>query len=722
MILFKKDWDDYPTAIADTTTKNESFLKYCEVLDKMGVENNAWPLQLMQPELAGIDIHKDGMDLDWDTKVKIHLECEYNPFYFLREVLLIPAASSIIHPKFGAHRGNMALFWGFLNRIDCMLIQIRQTGKSVGADSLSMWVQLFGANNLKQQLLTKDNTLRVENILRYRKMRSLMPKWLVYDDKTDAANQTVFTYNCRGNKILTAVGQNSEDNAGNVGRGITSAFLHSDEPPFTPFIWLMLRAAIASGSAARDAARLSGQPSGTLFTTTAGKIDSRSGAYMYQYYKNATRFHEKFMDCKDNDELQDIVKYNSSGEKKSANLFLMEYDHLQVGKTDEWLDEKIIETQVSGEEADRDFFNRWTAGGVSSPLSTAILESILKSEKSPDFVEITKYKFIIEWYIPENDLKAMKREIPFILGVDTSDAIGRDAIDINITNPYTLKVAGTARINYVSLLTAATFVAKLLTNITKSVMVIEKKSSAMTFIDACIAELVKNGEDPFKRMFNRVIENEGKHKHTMELLKEVPVSRRSVEFYERYREYFGFNTSGSTRELLYGTVFSTMANKVQNHIYDKVLSMQLRTLVIKNGRIDHSASGHDDAVFAWLLVSWFIMCGKNLNSYGIDSLQIPARIAEDGFVGSSSDIRKQQRQNVLKERLNDIIDRLNSTQNPFIMYKLEMLIEQTVDKLEITDEESGTLSNMFDSIKVEQKRNKLLNKYIKKEEVNDEPK
>jgi hypothetical protein len=715
MILFKKQWDEFPTAIADYSTKNESFLKYCEILDAMGIENNAWPLQLFQPELAGIDVHKDGNDLDFETKTKIYLECEYNPFYFLREILLIPAVSSIQHPHFQANRGNMALFWGFLNRIDCMLIQIRQTGKSVGADSLSMWVQLFAARNLKQQLITKDNQLRVENILRYRTIRGLLPKWLVFDDKNDAANQTLFTYNSRGNKILTAVGQNSEDAASNVGRGITSAFLHSDEAPFTPYIWLMLQAAIASGSVAREHAIANNQPSGTLFTTTAGKIDSKSGAYMYRYYKNATRFDEKFMDMEDAHDLQQLVKFNRSGEKKAANLLLLEYDHLQLGKTDEWLEEKIIETQVSGDEADRDFHNRWTAGGISSPLSTSVLEAILASERSPDFVEITKWRYIIEWYITEKELGSVKSEIPFLLGVDTSDAIGRDNIDINITNPYTLKVAATARINYSSLLSAATFVAKLLVILPKSVMIIEKKSSAMTFIDAAIAELVKIGEDPFKRLFNRVIENEGKYKSIMSELKQTPVSRRDVTFYERYREFFGFNTTGSSRDFLFGTVFSTMAGKVQHHIYDKVLSMQLRQLVIKNGRIDHAASGHDDAVFAWLLNGWFIMCGKNLSNYGIDALRIPTRIAEDGFVGTTVDIRKQQRQNLLKEKLNDIIERLNSTQNPFIMYKLESSIEQVLDKLEVTDEESGTLSNMFESIKVEKKRNKLIAKYIKKE-------
>lgn len=719
MILFKKDWEDYPTAVVDYKTNNQSFMKYCEVLDGMGVENNAWPLQLFQPELSGIDIYKDGPDLDFETRTKIYLECEYNPFYFLREVLLIPAVSSVDHPHFQAHRGNMALFWGFLNRTDCMLIQIRQTGKSVGADSLSMWVQLFGARNLKQQLITKDNQLRVENILRYRQMRGLLPKWLVYDDKTDAANQTIFTYNTRGNKILTAVGQNSEDAASNVGRGITSALLHSDEPPFTPFIWLMLQAAIASGSVAREHAIRNKQPSGTLFTTTAGKIDSRSGAYMFKYYKNATRFHEKFMDMENIEQLNEIVRYNGAGERKDANLFLLEYDHLQLGKTNEWLEEKIIETQVSGEAADRDFFNRWTAGGISSPLSTAILEAILKSERSPDYTEITKWRYVIEWYIKETDLASMKKDIPFIIGVDTSDAIGRDSIDINITNPYTLKVAGTARINYSSLLTAATFVSKLLVILPKSVMIIEKKSSAMTFIDAAIAELVKLGEDPFKRMFNRVHENEGKNKALVQQLKETPPSRRDVVFYDRCRELFGFNTTGSSRELLYGTVFSTMANKVQNHIYDKVLSSQLRQLVIKNGRIDHSASGHDDAVFAWLLASWFIMCGKNLANYGIDALKIPTRIAEDGFVGSNVDIRKQQKQIVLKEKLNDLIERLNSTRNPFIMHKLETSIEQLLDKLEVTDEESGTVSNMFESIKVEKKRNKLISKYIKKEGTSD---
>ena len=48
-ILFKKDWDIYPSAIWDTKTTNTSFLEFSALLKHMGVENHLFMLTLMQP-------------------------------------------------------------------------------------------------------------------------------------------------------------------------------------------------------------------------------------------------------------------------------------------------------------------------------------------------------------------------------------------------------------------------------------------------------------------------------------------------------------------------------------------------------------------------------------------------------------------------------------------------------------------------------------------------
>ena len=87
MILFKKDWDDYPDAIVDINTPNRSFVHYSGLLKAMGVENHHWPLQLHNPRLVGVNPRDKNLTLE--TIAMIALETKNNFFYFLREVMII---------------------------------------------------------------------------------------------------------------------------------------------------------------------------------------------------------------------------------------------------------------------------------------------------------------------------------------------------------------------------------------------------------------------------------------------------------------------------------------------------------------------------------------------------------------------------------------------------------------------------------------------------------
>lgn len=678
MILFKNDWLLFPSAIVDDKTSNQSFLRYADFLTKKGIKNNLWCLSLMQPSLQGVDPYSP--DLTLEQKEAIQTECAYNPWYFFREVMRIPPIAGLDPIPFIANKGNMSMFWSFFNHIDYLLIQIRQTGKSVSTDSLSSYLMYFSMRNSRMLLMTKDDMLRKENIIRLRKMRSYYPKWLVYDNPNDANNQSELTYHTRGNIYRTAVGQNSEDAANNVGRGASVAVMHGDEGPFTSFIDVTLPAALTAGNAARRDAERNGLPYGNIFTTTAGKIDSRSGGFFYHnYYLNAAPWTESFYDLENNDELKDTVSKRARGD---SLLILGEFNHLQLGYTDKWLYESIANAKTNDMEAiDRDFFNRWTSGGISNPLPTEVLEKITKNQREPDHIEITRDRFTVSWYVAEEHLKRKLTAQPVILGVDTSDAIGRDDISITFTGAYDLNVLGRIDINQTSLLTAAGFVAKLLIQHPTTILVIEKKSSAQTFIDAAIAMLLNAGQDPLKRIFNRIIHEREVNKRIYEEIEKTPLARRRMEHYEKYRQLFGFNTTGAARDILYGSVLTSAAKRTCDSIYDRTLSGQLKQLVTKNGRIDHSSSGHDDAVISWLLTHWFLMYGNHLGYYGIDTSKIMLRVSADGTVGTQKELMDQRKQIKLREELDATIERLKVTSNPHMLIRLETEIRQLNKKL-----------------------------------------
>lgn len=676
MILFQEDWQLYPTAIADYKTTNADFVRYSELLDKMNIKNNQFALSLMQPELSGLDIYSP--DFPHELRPKVAIECEYNPWYFLREVMRIPPIAGLDPVPFIANRGNISMFWSYLNHIDYMLIQIRQTGKSVSTDSLSSWLMYYAMRNSRMLLITKDDTLRRENVIRLRKMRGYFPKWLIFDDPNDANNQSTLTYNTRGNIYRTAVGQNSEDAALNVGRGASVATLHNDEGPFTSYIDITLPAALAAGNAARDQAAANGLPYGNIFTTTAGKTDSRSGAFMYKYYTGACPWSEKFFDLKNNDELRDVVSKTGKGRKI---MIVGEFDHLQLGYTDEWLYRKIIEVGANGEEADRDFFNRWTSGGVGSPIPVEILEAIKKSKIDPLDREITENRYVINWYRKSEEIRS-RMSRPILLGLDTSDAIGQDDIALTFTDAYDLSVVGTANLNETNLLMAAKLVAWILVNYKNVTLIIEKKSSAQTFIDTAIIELVKVGQDPFKRVFNRIYNDRVGNAKIIQEIENTPSGRRNVDFYDKYRGYFGFNTTGATRDTLYGSVLLNATKRTSTTIYDKILSDQICGLVVKNGRIDHRSGGHDDNVISWLLTHWLLMYGKNLMQYGIDPQKVVMRVSSNGEVGTQEELDKLEYQSEIRDKIEEKVEKLRTTRNPHLLLLLENEIRVLNNEIE----------------------------------------
>jgi hypothetical protein len=708
MILFQQDWDLYPTAIPDYNTKNQSFLKQVDRYDKMGIKNCLFPLALMQPDLVGVDPYAD--NLSYDIKYMIAQEAEWNPWYYLREIARIPPISGLDPVSFRANRANVSLAWCFFNHVDYLLIHPRQTGKSVSTDGITSWCYLFRLRNAKMLLITKDDSLRSDNVRRLRNMREYLPKWLIFDDRTDANNTLMVTYNTRGNVYKTAVGQNSEDAALKVGRGSTVPIIHCDEGPFIPYIDITLPAALSAGNAARDEAERNGYPYGNMYTTTAGKIDSRSGGYMYQFMKEGAEWNEAFLDVKDRHELYKVVNNSGTGRMR---LVVGVFSHRQLGYTDDWLYEKISSSNSKGDAADRDYFNRWTMGSLSSPLSVAINTAIMKSEKDPEYTQIFTEGFIMKWYLPKEEIKETFKSKSLILGVDTSDAIGRDAIALTIIDSTDLSVVGATTINDSSLVNSARWMSKLLIEYPNITCIIEKKSSAMTFIDTAIAMLPAAGIDPLKRLFHRINDERGEHLSLWEEIEKTPFNRRDHRWYERFRKYFGFNTSSNSRDLLYGTVLENAAERSCNSIQDRRLSSEIRSLVMRNGRIDHSTKGNDDTVISWLMANWLLMFGKNLDYYGIDTSKLMLRAGRDGRVATPEEIRTRTKQDNLKAKVEELTEKLKNTDNLHLMITLEQELRLVSKKLNDSGDDTISIDALMNTIK-KQRASKLQHRRLQR--------
>lgn len=683
MLLHLSDWDDYPDAIPDWNTTNDSFLKLAAKYKSMGVANFYFHLALMQPHLQGVDPHDP--DLSDEIKIDIWKECVANPWYFIREVIRIKAGDYI---PYIANRGNIALMWLFLNHIDLFLIQPRQTGKSVGADCLMTWLIHFGCYNIDITLITKDHKLRTDNILRLKAIRDAIPAYLIAKDKKDVDNTEEISYLARKIRYKALIPRNGESDAEKVGRGATSPILQFDEAPFINWIGITLPSAMGSSVAAVNNAKRLGAPHGTLYTTTAGKIDSRDGKFIYDMVSTAAPWTELFYDAGNQARLVEMVAANST-DPKGAIRVNCTFSHRQLGYSDQWLWETMARLNVSGEIADRDFFNRWTNGTGTNPIDADVLERIASSEREPDHIQIHPDGYIVRWYVPKDKIDLRMATGQYIMGLDTSDAVGRDGISMVLLDVRDLSVVAAGSYNRTSIYRWISFMGQFLCKYPNIVLIPEAKSSGRSIMDGLIQILDANGFDPFKRIFNTIVDRKEKYQEEYNQSGNITQRRR---MYHTHKEHFGFNTTGTSRETLYVDVMETSLNDAAHCVRDKKLAGEFKGLVIRNDRIDHQTGGHDDMVIAYLLANWFLIHGRNLSHYGINTRDVRSLVvrAQTDDV-SVADMLAARRNKEIRSQLDELCERLANCDLDNEALRIEHRIRFLMTQ-------AGTDAESFDSI------------------------
>lgn len=707
MILFLDDWKKYPNAIIHYKTRNTSFLRLAEIYRRMGVANYAFHLALLQPELEDIDPHDT--NLSDDIKAKIAIECFWNPWYFFREVLKIPPRGGSEPNMFVAKRGNIALMWCFFNHIDANLTQPRQTGKTTGAHGISLYLLLVKCENAMLNLLTKDDTLRSECIKDLKKMRQYLPVYLRLDDKGDSDNTISINCAIKNTIYRTAVAQNSEAAALNLGRGLTSATKHVDEGPFIPYIDVAIPALLSSGNAARLEAKKNDTPYGNYFTSTAGKKDTRSGAYMYKLIHGGIFWTEVLLDTKNAMQLKDVVRKGSPGNKAIVNITL---SHLQLGYDDKWLEETMAETDSTGDAADRDYRNIWTSGGLSSPLPIDILEQIRKSQREPLYTELTPEGYILRWYIPKDEIANYMATRKMVMGMDTSEAVNNDSITMVLLDDQSMDLVMSSNVNETNTYRFSEFVAMLMVKYENFTLIPERRSTGVALIDLLLIRLPALGIDPFKRIYNLIVDNSSEYRDEYKII-QGDLSRRGTYFYDKNKKTFGYGTSGSgyhSRDNLYILTLQQAANIACDKFYDKPLIDEITGLVSKNGRIDHSTGGHDDLVVAWLLAAWFLMHSKNLMYYGHRNVLVKTKefrntLTEKVERTVVDDFNEFQQQKI-KTEMEGLLEELRNTSDDIIVRMIELRIKTLDGRLRSTYNDIVSVDSLIAEAK--QVRNKTM--------------
>lgn len=702
MILFEKDWDKYPNATVNHLTKNTSFINYAAILKALGVKNYLWPLSTLNPALVGVDPHSPEINLAQMGWIKF--ECEQNPWYYLRECLIVPAPSGIGGDPFRANRANMSMIWSFLNHVDYMLIQPRQTGKTITISGLISWLLYIKLWNTRIGLVTKSDDLRRDTAEKVRQMQGGLPGYLTINDRRDSITDALVTYKTRKNRFVLSVSRGDPAGAIKVGRGNTVPVNLWDEFPFIPHVKIAYGAAMPGTDAAYANARQKGLPYGSLITTTAGSQDSRDGQFAYSILSKAAKWSDTMFDCDDENDYRETVKAHCRGRKIIVNGT---WSHSQMGVPDAVHYSNIANSTQEGDDAARDYFNIWTVGGESHPLDKATLRKIKESQIDPQYDE--KFgKFIINWFYPEHIVETFVNKV-MLVGNDTSEGGGNDGLTLYFIDPEDGGVLGSCSLNETLLPHYGEFVANVLIKYERSLYIPERKSTGQTFIDTVCIALHAEGIDPFRRIFNSIVQESDSDVDAFTKIR-GDVRSRDDAFYIKRKTKFGFSTGVKTRKELYDSVFQFMAKKAGTRCRCVTLINQIMGLESKNGRVDHSSKGNDDSVIAWLLCGWVLLYGVHLEYYGIKVSTIFSKAAEDREV-SSEEIMRRIAIEELNDRMEDLLERLKTTDIPILVTRYEKelsLIEQELAELGM---ESVNIRSKIDDINKE--RYKRVEKYYR---------
>lgn len=642
MIVFLSDWDRYPAAIVDIKTKNKSFYRQAIKYKIMNVKNHAFLLALMDPSLQGVDPH-DEENLTREQKDRIVIEIVNNPWYFFREILRVPETGSG-GAGLSANRGNIALFFMFFCHIFTILIQIRQTGKSLNTDGLKSYALFFGVLNASINFLTNSTRNRIESVERIKSFEKVLPSYLRCISSNDICNTERIHIRDTNNKYNTAVAQAVLERAKMVFRGTTSPINHIDEFAYIFNLKESLSSMLKAGNNARDQAARNNSLYGTLLSTTAGYKDTPHGAYAYKIYKSAAVFTEKMFDTKNETELKDMIKGMSP---ERVVRVLIEMNHRQLGLTDEWLAGKIEETASEGNDTLTDFFNVWVSSRGKDILSEDDIKRISGSKLSNFNPEISSTEgYTIRWYISDEEKeRLMRSNEPLVAGIDSSEAIGIDDISFVLIKATTGEVVAAADFNETNITIFGEFVAELLIKYLNITLIVERRSTGGAIIDTIIKLLLQKGVNPLTRLFNWIVNDKhlsDKHRNAYnELMHAFRMNDRNV--FDKYKSSFGYSTSGggrTSRSKIYGETFSTAIKYTASTLRDITLINQILGLKEVNGRIDHGKDEHDDMVIGWLLSFWLLKNASNINEYGIDINKVLTNVKDLIYKNGKEDIER----------------------------------------------------------------------------------
>lgn len=579
------------TIYAQKTTKNKSFLDMHHYLKSIGIKNNEFMLTLIDPDLDGVDPHDPNLNSYY--KQKILRECICNYWYFIREVVRIPSSGKPMMYKLT--RANLALNFCMCLNLNVFEEIPRQQGKTGSVAIRLLYIYNFGTTNSKMAFLHKNMDGAKDNLQTLKDIRDMLPPYLIMkermlpDGKVDKGknntNEIVNPFN--NNAIKAYASATNKAKAASLLRGKTLTLMWYDEYGFLPYNDVIYMNAAPAFKTAAMIAKQNGAPHGIVITTTPGFMTTPEGQEAYHTKENATKFSEKWYDLSYN-ELMEIIKANTK-----SDFVYIRYTYQQLGCTEEWFNDVCKLLKNSWPDIRREILLEWATGVENSPFKEEDLDTISGLIRQPisEVYLLGKYRF-------ETYLQADTRTYPALIGVDVSGGYKQDSSTITVVDSLTTKVLGCMNCNYISTLDLARCIEFIVKNWMPNAIVNVERNGG--YGATVIAKLMKMGikKNLYYEIKDVVVEErqDGVHSYKQKVRTKV----------------YGLTSTKAIRQLL----IDILLERVEYHkdkivspiIYNELLGMEIK----RNGKVEHSASTHDDQVFSMLLALYMWYEGVNM--------------------------------------------------------------------------------------------------------------
>ena len=434
------------------STSNASFREMANYLRATGVKNYRFMLVLYDPDLAGVDPFDPLLSLE--MKAKVLKEVQRNYWYFLREVVRVPAAGENSGVRYQLNRGNLAYNFCSMYNLNTFLEMPRQVGKTMAAVIRYLWVYNFGSSNSSLMFMNKQHPDAKRNLDMLKTVRALLPSYLQMDQvysvisgrkKKLPDTVTTIQHPFNRNIIRTCPSARNAMAASNLIRGHTITNLWLDEWAFTKFNDVIYVNGVPALMKAFENAAKSNAPYGITITTTAGILATEEGEYAYRMIQNATVFSETWYDLT-YPEIMDIIRNNMN-----SNYVYIRYTYKQLGLGEEWFYKVCKEMEWNMVAIRREILLEWIDTPENSPFSQDDLETLRGLVHDPinTLLVLNKYNFNIY-----DTIEVTMSGIPInppIIGVDVSGGYKRDYTAISVIDSKTTKYIAGIKCNYMSI-------------------------------------------------------------------------------------------------------------------------------------------------------------------------------------------------------------------------------------------------------------------------------